>query len=104
MKGGADEGNGTDKIKNPLMNIKACIGPNLNSAAAGKKASNWRPEAIRAFNQLNREAKIDCVELEELFDNHPMKDDGNCWVENRKSSEEKKKGFLGGVSSGRCRT
>lgn len=103
MKGGADEGSGTDNTRNPLMKIKACIGPNLNSHHADTIASKWRPEAIRAFSQLNREGKIDCQQLEELFDNHLVKNDGNCWVGQDKSLEEKKKGFLGGVSSGICR-
>ena len=103
MTGGADEGSGTDNIRNPLMKIKACIGPNLNSDNAGTIASNLRATAIRAFNQLSIKDERICSQLEELFDNHSMTHFGNCWAGGHLSPEDKREGFLGGVSSGICR-
>lgn len=103
MKGGADEG-GERAARTPIMRINACFGPNLDLDTAGKVTSaKNRPEAIRAFKELSEAGEINCTELENIFDEHPMKDAGNCWAGKRERLEDKKKQFLGGISGGICR-
>lgn len=103
MKGGADEG-GERAARNPKMRIKACFGPDLDLDTAGKVTSTKnRPEAIRAFRELSEAGEINCTELENIFDNHSMKNMGNCWAGKGESLEDKKKKFLGGISGGICR-
>lgn len=103
MKGGADEEvEGTAKF--PNMRINACFGPDLDIPTAGKVTSKTlRPEAIRAFKEIWDAGKINCEKLENIFDEHPFKDTGNCWAGKGESLPEKKKKFLGGISVGMCR-